>query len=57
MYKHENYVIFVLAGPAGSDETSNEEVAKLVDSGYEKIDEAIKSVIGEIPENLTQATE
>lgn len=56
LYKFGDTVIFVIGG-ASAYETSAEDEAKLAVSEYEKIDNAIKSLFGNLPENLVVVSE
>lgn len=56
LYKFDDTVIFVIGG-ASAYETAAEDEAKLAVSEYEKIDNAIKSLFGNLPENLAVVTE
>lgn len=51
IYKEGNYVIYILAGASyeGNDAEKEDEFAV---SEYKKIDDALNSIFGEIPENL-----
>lgn len=51
IYKEGNYVMYILAGAnyEGNDEEKEDEFAV---SEYKKIDDALNSIFGEIPENL-----
>ncbi|MBR5410833.1 MAG: DUF4358 domain-containing protein [Clostridia bacterium] len=51
LYKVGNTVIFIIAGASYDGEDSEAE-AKLAAEEYAKIDEAIKSIFGTVPENL-----
>ena len=50
IYQSGNYVMYILAGASYDGEDSDAE-AKLAKSEYEKIDNAIKSIFGEVPLN------
>ncbi|MGN1451314.1 MAG: DUF4358 domain-containing protein [Eubacteriales bacterium] len=50
IYQSGSYVIYVIAGAVYDGEDAEEE-AKLANSEYAKIDDAIKSVFGTLPEN------
>ena len=50
IYQSGNYVLYILAGASYDGEDAEAE-AKLAVSEYAKIDEAIKSVFGTLPEN------
>ncbi len=50
IYQSGNYVIYVIAGASYEGEDTEEE-AKLALTEYAKIDEAIKSIFGTLPEN------
>ena len=52
IYKAGNIVIYVIAGASPSSDVSAEEEAKFAFGEYEKIDKAIKDVLGTLPENL-----
>ena len=52
IYKADTIVIFVIGGKSASQDASADDEAKLAAEEYAKIDEAIKSVIGTVPENL-----
>ncbi|MBO4213845.1 MAG: hypothetical protein IKX99_05175 [Lachnospiraceae bacterium] len=54
LYKIRNYVIFVIAGKDLDGDASETEVAENVEAEYAKIDEAIKGIFGELPENLAE---
>ena len=56
LYQSGNYVVYVIAG-ASYDGDDSEAEAKLAASEYAKIDEAIKSVFGSLPENLAVVPE
>ena len=56
MHQSGNYVIYVIAGASYDGEDSEAE-NKLAVSEYAKIDEAIKSVFGSLPENLAVVPE
>ena len=51
LYQSGDYVIYVIAGASYDGEDSEAE-NKLAVSEYTKIDEALKSVLGTLPENL-----
>ena len=51
LYQIGDYVIYVIAGASYDGEDAEAE-AKLADSEYAKIDEAIRGVFGTLPENL-----
>lgn len=57
LYKIRNYVIFVIAGKDLDNDASEAEVAENVEAEYAKIDEAIKGIFGELPENLAEEVE
>lgn len=50
IYQSGNYVMYILAGASYDGEDSDAE-AKLAKSEYEKIDNAVKSIFGEVPAN------
>ena len=50
LYQSGNYVVYVVAGASYDGEDSEAE-ARLAASEYAKIDEAVKSVFGTLPEN------
>lgn len=52
IYKVGNTVMFIMAGADADENASAEDEAKLAVSEYEKIDNAIKSLFGTLPENL-----
>ncbi len=54
IYKIDNLVIYVIGGKSAGENDSDEAAAKLASDEYAKIDEAIKSVTGTIPENLAK---
>lgn len=56
IYKEGNYVMYILAGGSydGDDAEKEDEFAV---SEYKKIDDALKSIFGEIPENLAEIPE
>ena len=56
IYKEGNYVMHILAGGSydGDDAEKEDEFAV---SEYKKIDDALKSIFGEIPENLAEIPE
>lgn len=56
LYQSGNYVIYVIAGASYGGEDAEAE-AKLATDEYAKIDEAIKSVFGTLPENLAVVPE
>ena len=56
IYQSGNYVMYILAGASYDGEDSEAE-AKLAVSEYAKIDEAIKSVFGTLPNNLAVVPE
>lgn len=56
LYQIGNYVIYVIAGARYEGEDAEAE-AKLADSEYKKIDEAIKGVFGQLPKNLAVVPE
>ena len=51
LYQSGDYVIYIIAGASYDGEDSEDET-KLAVSEYAKIDEAIKSVFGTLPDNL-----
>lgn len=51
LYKSGDYVLFVIAGASYEGEDTEAEV-KMAVSEYAKIDEAVKDIFGELPENL-----
>ena len=51
IFKNGNYVIYALAG-ARYDGDDSEEELKLAETEYAKIDAAVESVFGSVPENL-----
>lgn len=51
IYKEGNYVIYILAG-ASYEENDAEKEDEFAVSEYKKIDDALNSIFGEIPENL-----
>lgn len=51
IFKNGNYVIYALAG-ASYDGDDSEEELKLAETEYAKIDAAVESVFGSVPENL-----
>ena len=57
LFKSGNMVIFVIAGAKAAEGTSAEDEAALAAAEYNKIDEAVKSVLGELPENLAVVKE
>ena len=57
IYKAGNIVIYVIAGASPSSDVSAEEEAKFAFGEYEKIDNAIKEVLGTLPENLAVVPE
>lgn len=57
LYKVGDTVIFVIAGADVGENASAEDEAKLAAAEYAKVDEAIKSVCGAVPENLAVITE
>lgn len=56
LYQIGDYVIYVIAGASYDGEDAEAE-AKLADSEYAKIDEAIRGVFGRLPENLAVVPE
>ena len=56
LYQSGDYVIYVIAGASYDGEDSEAE-SKLAVSEYTKIDEAIKSMLGTLPENLAVVPE
>ncbi len=56
LYRNGNYVIYIIAGASYDGEDAEEE-AKLAASEYAKIDEAVQSVFGTLPENLAVVPE
>ncbi len=54
IYKIDSLVIYVIGGKSAGENDSDEAAAKLASDEYAKIDEAIKSVTGTIPENLAK---
>ena len=52
IYKVDDIVMFILAGARADEDASEEDIAKLAESEYAKIDEVIKSFFGSVPENL-----
>lgn len=52
LYKVGNTVMLIIAGASADENTSAEDEAKLAAEEYAKIDEAIKSIFGTVPENL-----
>ena len=50
IYQSGDYVIYVIAGAAYTGEDATEEAA-LAKSEYEKLDNAIKELLGDLPEN------
>lgn len=57
LFKSGNMVIFVIAGAKADEGTSAEDEAALAAAEYKKVDEAVKSVLGELPENLAVVKE
>lgn len=51
IFKNGNYVIYALAGASYDGEDAEEEL-KLAETEYAKIDAAVESVFGSVPENL-----
>lgn len=51
IFKNGNYVIYALAGASYDGEDSEEEL-KLAETEYAKIDAAVETVFGSVPENL-----
>ena len=56
LYQSGNYIIYVVAGASYDGEDSEAE-AKLAASEYAKIDDALKSVFGTLPENAAVVPE
>lgn len=56
LYQSGNYVMYIIAGASYDGEDAEAE-AELASSEYSKIDEAIKSVLGTLPENLATVPE
>lgn len=56
LYRVGDYVLYILAG-AGYDGEDSEAENKLALSEYAKIDEAVKSIFGTLPENLAVVPE
>lgn len=56
LYKVGDYVLYIIAG-AGYDGEDSEAENKLALSEYAKIDEAVKSIFGTLPENLALVPE
>lgn len=56
LYQSGNYVMYIIAGTSYDGEDAEAE-AELASSEYSKIDEAIKSVFGTLPENLATVPE
>ena len=56
LYQSGDYVIYIIAGASYDGEDSEAE-AKLAVSEYAKIDEAVKSVFGTLPDNLAVVPE
>lgn len=56
IFKNGNYVIYALAGASYEGEDSQEEL-KLAETEYAKIDAAVESVFGSVPENLAVVPE
>lgn len=52
IYKVGDTVMYITAGASEEEGMSAEEAAKLADSEYEKIDNAIKELYDTVPENL-----
>lgn len=52
IYKVGDTVMYILAGASPESNASAEEEVKLANAEYEKIDEAVKSIFGTLPENL-----
>ena len=57
LYKIDDIVMFIMAGNYAPSDATAEDEAKLAASEYEKIDNAIKSLFGSVPENLAVITE
>lgn len=56
IYQSGDYVLYIIAGASYDGEDSEAE-NKLAVSEYAKIDEALKSVLGTLPENLAVVPE
>ena len=54
IYKINDFVIYVIAGKSAGENDSDEAEAKLAAEEYAKIDEAIKSVLGSVSDNLAK---
>jgi hypothetical protein len=52
IYKADDLVMFIIAGKSQTEDISDEQAKQNAADGYAKVDEAIKSLIGVIPENL-----
>ncbi|MBQ6569451.1 MAG: hypothetical protein IJL87_04260 [Clostridia bacterium] len=57
IYKVGDTVMFIMAGASASEDATAEDAAKLAADEYKKIDEAIKSIFGSVPENLAVVPE
>ena len=57
LFKSGNIVIFVIAGAKAPEGASAEDEAALAASEYKKVDEAVKSVLGNLPDNLAVVKE
>ena len=56
IFKNGNYVIYAIAGQSYDGEDSEEEL-KLAESEYAKVDSAVESVFGTLPENIAVVPE
>lgn len=52
IFRFGNTLMYITAGAPAAEDMSEEDAAKLADSEYKKIDEAIKDLFGTSPENL-----
>ncbi|MBP5654156.1 MAG: DUF4358 domain-containing protein [Clostridiales bacterium] len=57
LFKSGNIVIFVIAGAKAADGASAEDEATLAASEYQKVDDAVKNVLGNLPDNLAVVKE
>ena len=57
IYKINDTVMYIVGGARAAEGASEEDAAKLAESEYEKIDEAIRIACGSLPENLAVMTE
>ena len=56
IYVSGNYVLYIIAGASYDGEDSEGEI-KLADAEYEKIDAAVKTLFGALPDNLAEIPE